>query len=365
MKLHILTPRDERWAQWLASVEHDFYHRPGYVEAMARFEGGTPEATLVQDGGRAFFIPYIVRSVPEDILEPGEHKTDLVSAYGYSSPLSHDANHEFSSAAVSAFAETMAARGTVSGFFRLHPFVPSVTEGIGQCCDRGETVYVDVTQDDETLWSQTASNVRNEIRKSRRSGLSVTFEPLLPVLESFMSIYEDTMRRVDAGAGYFFSRDYYQTMVATLGDSLVVGMAKDAEGVAVAASLFVTTGTTAQYHLSGSTPAGRKLNASKVILHEAQRWARARGATRLHLGGGVGAARDSLFRFKARFSPLRATYRTWHVIFDESDYHRLLRRRTGAGCPPDAGFFPRYRGPVPSPGSGSERPLAATDARRP
>jgi len=348
MKLEVLTPQDAQWAQWLASVDHDFYHRPGYVEAMARFEGGVPEATLVRDGQRAFFIPYVVRDVPQDLLAPDEHKSDLVSPYGYSGPLTHDADPTFASRAIAAFAETMASRGRVSGFFRLHPFLPSATEGVGECCERGQTVYVDVTQDDDALWSQTASNVRNEIRKAGRAGLCVTFEPLPPMLDTFVTIYEETMRRVGAGDHYFFSRDYYETMAATLGDAMAVGVARDGDGTIVAASLFVTTGSTAQYHLSGSTRAGRKLNASKVILHEARRWARARGATRLHLGGGVGAAQDSLFRFKARFSPLRATFRTWHVVFDEPAYHTLVRRRSGDGQPPDASFFPRYRGPLPA-----------------
>ena len=83
------------------------------------------------------------------------------------------------------------------------------------------------------------------------------------------------------------------------------------------------------------------------MLHFVRTWAKSRGLQRLHLGGGVGASEDSLFRFKAGFSTDRHPFRTLRVVLDELAYADLVRARQPQSDPGDhTGFFPLYRKPV-------------------
>ena len=80
------------------------------------------------------------------------------------------------------------------------------------------------------------------------------------------------------------------------------------------------------------------------MLDYARTWARQRGNDVLHLGGGVGGRADSLFQFKAGFSPRRHAFHTWRVIVDPDQYEALCARRPGSENADDAtDFFPRYR----------------------
>ncbi|HWN68544.1 MAG TPA: hypothetical protein VNM90_12980, partial [Haliangium sp.] len=99
-----------------------------------------------------------------------------------------------------------------------------------------------------------------------------------------------------------------------------------------------------QYHLGASASAYLALSPLKLCLHGMSLWGQARGHRWHHLGGGVGAREDSLYRFKSGFSPLRAPFRSWRAIFDRARHDELVRRvpaerRAAAG----EGFFPGYR----------------------
>jgi len=67
-----------------------------------------------------------------------------------------------------------------------------------------------------------------------------------------------------------------------------------------------------------------KRHPSKAMLHFMRGWAKSRGNRWFHLGGGLGARKDSLFEFKAGFSKGRAPFYTWRGIIDQSAYNRVV-----------------------------------------
>jgi hypothetical protein len=72
-----------------------------------------------------------------------------------------------------------------------------------------------------------------------------------------------------------------------------------------------------------------------------RRWSKERGNRVFHLGGGSGSREDSLFHFKAGFSPLRAEFQSVRVIFDQERYQALALR--AQGIPSATDYFPAYR----------------------
>ena len=115
-------------------------------------------------------------------------------------------------------------------------------------------------------------------------------------------------------------------------------------GDEIASILLVECGPFVQYHLGGTRTAALALAPTKLLFDYAWRWAKARGRSFFHLGGGVGCAEDSLFAFKAGFSDRHLTFCTWQVVFLDAVYRSLEARRREVGPParrPD--FFPSYR----------------------
>jgi hypothetical protein len=74
---------------------------------------------------------------------------------------------------------------------------------------------------------------------------------------------------------------------------------------------------------------------------DVRRWAAERGDRVIHLGGGRGGSNDSLFAFKARFSPRRHEFYTGRWVLDPRRYDRLAQLAPD----PDPGYFPPYRAP--------------------
>lgn len=77
-------------------------------------------------------------------------------------------------------------------------------------------------------------------------------------------------------------------------------------------------------------------------------WGKERGNKVLHLGGGVGSAKDSLYEFKAGFSKQSHSFITLSLVIDEKQYRYLVNLRAkGLSLLAEdllqSNFFPAYR----------------------
>ena len=114
------------------------------------------------------------------------------------------------------------------------------------------------------------------------------------------------------------------------------------DGTVASAGLFFEHDGIIHYHLGATAEEHLRRAPSKLMFDHVRRWGQERGARVLDLGGGVGGAEDSLFLFKAGFSPLRARFHTLRLVIDAERYARL----TGAEHIADlSGYFPAYRRP--------------------
>jgi hypothetical protein len=353
----LLWPESPRWGELTASVRHDFYHLASYARMSAVTDKGQARGLLVTDGARTLFLPIIVRTIPHS-----EGAWDATSPYGYPGTLvrsDDETRATFAREALLFAREWLRTQGCVSLFVRQNPVLGPTLDLAGvegaAAVSHGETIVIDLHATEEALWSQTTSGHRNEINRSIRAGHVASIDTEFRHLERFVSIYQDTMTRVGASAYYFFDSAYVSAMREALGASLSLAVV-EIGGVVAAAGLFVETCGIVEYHLSGTDPAFMKERPTKLMLHHVRSWAKARGNTVMHLGGGVGGAQDSLFKFKAGFSKGRAPFHTLRFIADPARYATLVserdaRKRTEdpAAAPSDAaslvGFFPAYRRP--------------------
>ena len=352
---------EDEWLEVLArTAQHDFYHLPQYHRVEEERSGGVAHLFAYREGEYVIALPVLLR--PVDASAPEGWK-DATSVYGYGGAVaSHKAMPEevvrnFRAALKEAFTE----RRVVAAFSRLHPLLPQsdLFAGLGECRIHGQAVSVDLTLPPEVQRAQYRSVNKTRINKLRREGVVCVRDETKRHLPEFISIYRETMRRVNADGSYFFGDDYFTRLTEELGDKLHLFVAMVGETVA-AAGLFVLCDGIIQYHLSGTRDHFLGVSPMTLMLHTVRLWGNEIGARVLYLGGGVGSRNDSLFHFKAGFSNCRHYFGTWRWLVAPEIYRELCEERRRRDerdglAAVSADFFPAYRCPsaprVPEPGA--------------
>jgi lipid II:glycine glycyltransferase (peptidoglycan interpeptide bridge formation enzyme) len=276
---------------------------------------------------------------------------DVVTPYGYGGPAVAAADEAEEAELLARYrriiAEEFPCRGLVAEFIRFHPVLAN-HRGDQPGLDRvrrSQTVAFDLTRDPERLWNEMDPTSRNKARRAIKGGVVIAEDGALAHFESFHDNYLETMRRRDAAAGYHYSLEFFRDTVEQLAGMVNLFVARS-QGHVVNAALILQRGSHAHYHFSGSDETRRVPGANNLLLYEVALWARSRGARTLHLGGGRRPG-DTLFQFKASFSPLHLDFWTGTAIHLPEAYERLCAaaaaRRDPAAPPVDPAFFPRYR----------------------
>lgn len=348
MTVRSLGPDDPEWPRLLGRCQHDFYHLPGYVALEARHMGGSAKAFAVTEGDDFLLLPLVVRRIPS-------HPTasDGTSPYGFPGLLQggERANDpRWLLRALAALHDALAAEGIAAIFVRLHPILPqhnAILGEFGAVVEHGETVCVDLSLSAERLFGQMRLNHRRVIRRLRAAGVTVRIDETWARLHEFVTIYHEAMQAAGAERSYFFPLAYLEQLRHS-GAELSLRVV-EWRGELLAAGIFSQCCGMVQYHLGATSSAARELSPSRLMLFSAIEWAKAQGNSIVHLGGGLGGKTDSLFHFKAGFSPGRARFATWRVITLPS----IVRLATSsweraAGQRSLEGFFPPYRAVQPS-----------------
>lgn len=155
------------------------------------------------------------------------------------------------------------------------------------------------------------------------------------------------MLRLGAAPHYFFDHDYF-AQLAGLRGSYVHLFTCWLNGEVIAAGLFLACQGIIQYHLGATRAEFVKLAPMKLILDTVRKWGTESGMHVFHLGGGLGAQEDSLFRFKAGFSDRRHPYATWRWILHQTQYNAMTATKAKWNAEhrvrsTSADHFPQYR----------------------
>ena len=344
MNADFISHDDARWRQFLKNTKHDCYHLPEYAEIAAADEDSFPAAFYAEDGSAACLIPLLIRPMPAALNAPADW-FDCVSPYGYPGVLTSPRGAPLP-AFLDAFCSAARARGIVSAFVRLHPLFALDQEALwkfGHLVRHGRTVYIDLSRPRESVWLQVSSNHRRNIRRLVRLGFQCSLDEWNRLPE-FVDVYHATMRRVGAPQSYFFSPRYFESLRDKLGARVHLACVLSPNRELAAGSLLIVTEGIVEYHLGGSADQYLPFAPSKLAMDFIWRWSQEQSYDILHLGGGVGAVEDSLFHFKAGFSPARGEFYTYRLVIDERK-HAALQQMAHSVCRAAANgdFFPAYR----------------------
>lgn len=346
----LLSPHDSLWRELHARGGGDPYQLPEYVAVEARRAGGEPRGLAVVEGQNFLLMPLVFRQVAPELTD-GRTILDAASPYGTPGFLvggSPAGRTEWTMKAMSVGIQALAKAGVCSLFVRLHPLMQEPVEalsGFGEIVDQGPTVWMDLRWDDARYLDNLRENHRRVLKRLERIGAKVSLDSGFEKLSEFRAIYCETMEDVKAADWYFFSEDYFRDFARTVGAAVCL-ITVEVDGRMVSGALFLHSNATVQYFLGATGRDARGMAPSRLVFDFARRYFREHGANVLHLGGGLAGATDSLFNFKAGFSPLRGRFATWRVVTDRARYSELCDawvERGGTGSLESSGYFPPYR----------------------
>jgi CelD/BcsL family acetyltransferase involved in cellulose biosynthesis len=355
--LEVLRPSQRsQWTHALHnSCQYDFYHLPAY-HALAEARGeGLAHLFVYAEGPYCVALPLLLRAIDTEpaLKVLGRGWMDATSVYGYAGPIQsharmpHTVIYNFGCALRDALRE----RCVVTAFSRLHPLMhqSQVLTGLGECKLIGQTVSIDLTLSASDRWNQYRENHKRDINRATQLGVVCLYDHTQMYFDHFIDMYHETMDRVHASSVYYFDHAYFNDLVsgARKRVHLFVALLDDK---AIGGGLFTSCEGLLQYQLGATASEFMKVSPLKLILHTAQSWGRERGMSVLHLGGGVGARQDSLFRFKAGFSDRRHDFLTRRWILFPERYAQLQnevsRWNAGNSVQEDSlSYFPEYRQP--------------------
>jgi hypothetical protein len=240
-----------------------------------------------------------------------------------------DAFAEASRIALDPHAIDFSPTGLVSLFLRHRLGPPALS---------GSTARNLVQIADPALPAKSRPSDRRQVRRNLEAGYELRLVPgpetTAEQRAGFLDAYEQTMRRTEAAAHYFFGVAYFDRILAAERTWLALAHAPD--GALAAASIAVVSDGFLHYYLSGSADSHLGDSPMKNVVARLVEHAGALGLP-LNLGGGI-VPGDALEEFKRGFANRSLRWHTSEIVCDRERYAELSGDR-------EVGYFPAYRAP--------------------
>jgi hypothetical protein len=347
--------------QWIDALEscgkYDTYHLPEYHLLAKDQKEGTPFLFCFQDTGYFAAFPFLLRQISDVQGLEGSQFCDVTSVYGYPGIVTNIQNssinaknfrNDFQKTLLHIFHD----KQVIAFFTRQNPLFQTswLFHEMGDIQAMGKTVAIDLSQSSYMQDKNLSINHKRDIRKAKESNIFVYEDKEFKRLDDFILMYNETMKRNSALEYYFFPKSYYNELKRLL-DSKIKLFIAEKDGIPISAAMFLVTGKIIHYHLSGTPERYLRYSGLKIILYEVQRWGASHGYKWLHLGGGLGATEDSLFRFKSGFSKLKFSFEIIKAIIEPQIYNEMVVQKnlwieSSGHEKKDDNYFPTYRAPV-------------------
>jgi hypothetical protein len=344
-ELHVWStePGDvERWLErWQAWPGREVYAHPGYLRL---YEDDRSRALCVAWTGAAGSVlyPFLVRDLTVEPFCPPEieRATDLTSPYGYGGPFFWGSDPEATAAEFwPRFAAWARSEAVVSEFVRLALFPDELLAYPGERAQRLVNVVRDLDREPDELWMDYEHKVRKNVKKARRSEVSIELDETGARLDDFLRLYRHTMDRREADERYDFPPEYFERIHRELSGQFVYAHALSGERV-VSSELVLVSAETIYSFLGGTDSDAFELRPNDLLKHEIVLWAKEAGKRRFVLGGGY-REDDGIFRYKRSFAPDGLTpFFVGQRVLEPELYRELTEHRGGAAR---GDYFPAYR----------------------
>jgi serine/alanine adding enzyme len=346
---YVLTTADaERWRQ-LLPAHVNAYGCLEHVRLCERHTGSAARLFVVEAPSPVVACPFFLRPLRE-LPFAGQRfagRWDTVTP-PYTGPLALGPRND-AGLFETLFEPYCREQGIVAEFGHLHPWdVPVESLDSTRVDLNREVVYVDLASHDAELWCKSLDKERRrQARRAKTIGVRVRRAESLEDVAAFHRLHTDTMKRRRAQGHYYYSLEHFADFFGTMSDNAFFVLAEYADRV-VAGGLFFHDNDTIYWDQSAIDMEYARVFPVSAYLYDTICGAFRQGKKRMLLGGGL-SPDDGVFRFKARFSPLRAKFCTYKRIHDANAYSAVTSAWAAyhSGALPCNDFFPAYRSSSP------------------
>ena len=332
----------EKWDNIVKKCDFaEFYHTYDYHHA-AKAKGEEPILIHYTENGKSVVLPLLIRNIDLSIYK------DATSVYGYPGPITNDTPSDFN---ICLFQKELnqcfKEQKIISVFSRLNSFIPyqeSCLLKMGVTETLGRVVYIDLDETLDVQWKLYNRRLRTYINKSRTI-YKIKNTDIPADLDTFIDLYYENMKRVNANKEYFFDKKYFLDLINSSEFETEVLLAISIKtGEVAGGAMFIKKNKIIQYHLSGTGERYLDLNPIKLLIDEMRIRGKQENYSYLNLGGGVGAKEDSLFYFKSGFSKYTLPFKVWKYKVNRNIYDNLVQQSKDIRyCEETLRYFPRYR----------------------
>jgi len=351
----VLTTKDvKKWNTLIGNIpQKDIYFTPEYANTIEKSFGYEAELFFYGNDENYIIHPFFKRKIDNlPFYDGNEVLYDISSPWFYGGPLSFITSKSKGKKLFKNFFIELhnycEENNIVTEFTRLHPFIKNHLHVMNfiPIEKRWEIVYVDLTQDEKTLWNSFKKENRKAIRKAKGNNIEVFTTKKRKDIGEFYSIYSATMERKHADKFYFFSRDFFNQIFELLGDNAQLFVAVYNDRI-IAGSILIGMGDFAHDYLRAAIPEFLNIRPNNLLVYNKILWAKENYYKFFSLQGGQSRS-DGIFRFKLTFSESTLDFYTYAKVHNEKIYKILCeaRDRFDRGSDKEiieTDYFPQYR----------------------
>lgn len=308
----------------------DTYHTYDYHNAHSIIDGGQPILYVHESSDGIIAMPILERKFNQKYL-------DATSVYGYPGPITNINNLPKLHKAYKDLLNSIYLKNKyISLFSRTNCFTVPEDFLFNISSSLGETVTIDLDCSEEEQIKDYRANHKRDILKLKRKGFDCKFvDPSLHI-NTFIKIYEASMRILNATDYYFFPKSYFFDLFNNdLAEVKMVECLYD--GNVTCCGIFLFCNDIVQYHLGGTSSEFYKFAPSKLMFDFVRKYSSDKKYKSFHLGGGLGGAADNLLNFKKGFSSKINKFYLIKEVLNEDIYNNLSKNINASN------FFPLYR----------------------
>jgi hypothetical protein len=318
---------EEKWDGIVKSFKnYDPFYLSGYAKAFQLHGDGEPLLFFYDNGSTRAMNVTMKRDIARAEFFKGRLSANtwfaLSTPYGYGGFWVDGEDYE---AVNNAYDEYCCEQGFVCEFVRFHLFSGYQPQYNGASVSYTHNVVRSLDLPLDEITREFEHKVRTNLRRASASGLTVEIDENGERLDDFLKVYYKTMKRRNATAGYFFSRQFFETINTLNGHYVYIHILR--EGQVISTELLLYGQVNCFSFLGGSRQEFFCFRPNDYLKFEIIKWANGKGLKQLVLGGGYGDD-DNIFRYKKCFSPNGVcNYYIGKKIFNEEIYAKLVSIR--------------------------------------
>ncbi|WP_455668049.1 GNAT family N-acetyltransferase [Phocaeicola sp.] len=330
----------ELWQKWDGK---EVFAHPDYINLYTNVDSQAFCAVMKTEKATIIY-PFIRRSLfCEEYCS--EELYDLTTAYGYGDIFVWgDWDRILIQQFYVDFCNWASKNNIVCEFIRFA--LDSVTRDYykGNILLNNQNVVVDLTLTPEQMWNNFKHKVRKNVNRAKNCNLEVVFDNTGEKIDEFLRIYDATMKRRNAEEKYYFSKDFFDSIIRNLNGQFVFCHVLY-QGIVISTELILISDKNIYSFLGGTLDGYSEMRPNDLLKFEVINWGREHNKKKYVLGGGY-IPMDGIFQYKQAFSPEGVIpFYIGKQVFNQQEYNKLIsnKKRIEPQWLSDENYFPEYR----------------------